>query len=137
MHAVELYYVYEVHIWMVLQGLDRAIDLCRCFVMVTGLQWEHSPMTSMQTTGHRDLVNCLRYGSRTISSLVQRCFGFECLCRTVLCTWLQGNSCHMMYMCLHVHVPPPTHTHTLTHHLKERYGAGVQSWEAASEEIHK
>ena len=39
--------------------------------MVTGLQWEHSPMTSMQTTGHRDLVNCLRYGSRNISSLVQ------------------------------------------------------------------
>ena len=57
MHAVELYYVYEVHIWMVLLGLDSAIDLCRCFVMATGLQWEHSPMTSMQTTGLRDSVN--------------------------------------------------------------------------------
>ena len=74
MHAVEWYYVYEVHIWMLLLGLDIAIDLCRCFVMVTDLQWEHFPMTSMQTTGHRDLVNCLRYGSRNISSLVQEMF---------------------------------------------------------------
>ena len=73
-HAVEWYYVYEVHIWVLLLGLDIAIDLCRCFVMVTGLQWEHFPMTAMQTTGHRDLVNCLRYGSRSISSLVQEMF---------------------------------------------------------------
>ena len=34
--------------------------------MVTGRQLEPSPMTSMQTTGHRDLVNCLRYGSRKV-----------------------------------------------------------------------
>ena len=33
--------------------------------------------------------------------------------------------------------PPPTHTHTHTHHLQERYGARVQSWEAAPEEVHK
>ena len=40
--------------------------------MVTGLQWERSLMTATHTTGHRDLVNCLRYSSRKVC-LVQRC----------------------------------------------------------------
>ena len=104
-------------------------DLCRCFVMVTGLQWEHFPMTSIQTTGHRDLVNCLRYDGRNISSLVQEMLNvFLCVELYYVRVFVvigkhKTTSCHMMYMCLHVHVPPPLppplppspHTHTHTH----------------------
>ena len=105
-------------------------DLCRCFVMVTGLQWEHFPMTSIQTTGHRDLVNCLRYDGRNISSLVQEMLNvFLCVELYYVRVFVvigqhKTTSCHIMYMCLHVHVPPPLPpplpppTHTHTHHLQ-------------------
>ena len=60
--------------------------------MVTGLQWEHSPMTSMQTTGHRDLVNCLRYGS------------MSCVCKWILKSPATKLCCQTPAQLLHVHL---------------------------------